>query len=91
MLTQRDYLITLIQKQGYPIEFASLIADELHTEKQIQRMIGYLRNVNTVKMEDIVDEMLAIKEDFKMYQQKKIREYNNAKYNEMLMHGLDDE
>lgn len=89
MLEQkRKQLIHLITKLGYPLQFATLITDELHTEMQITRMIGYLLQVKKVRMEDIVDEMLAIKEDFKMYQQKKIREYNNAQYNDMLLNGL---
>lgn len=83
-----NHLIFLIQKMGYPKEFGVLIAQELKTEKQISRMIGYLYQSKHVSMEEIADEMLAIKEDFASYQRKHIREYNNAQYNMMLAKGL---
>ena len=54
-------------------------------------MIGYLLQGKPSRIEDIVDEMLAIKSDFASYRQKKITEYNNAKYNELLANGLDDD
>ena len=47
-------------------------------------MTGYLRNVEKLRPEDIVDEMLAIKSDFERWQNKKITEYNNRKINEYL-------
>ena len=88
---KRKRLISCIIKIGYPKEFGVVLADELQTEKQMSRMIGYLLKSKSTKMEDIVDEMLAIKADFASYKQKKITEYNNAKYNELLLKGLDDE
>ena len=71
--------------------YVCILADELHTEKQMKRMIGYLLQGKPSRIEDIVDEMLAIKSDFASYRQKKITEYNNAKYNELLANGLNDD
>lgn len=88
---KRKQLISLIKKYGFPEEFGYILADELHTEKQMKRMIGYLLQGKPSKIEDIVDEMLAIKSDFASYRQKKITEYNNAKYNELLANGLNDD
>lgn len=87
---KRKQLISLIIRKGFPKEFGIILADELHTEKQMSRMIGYLLQSKHVKMEDIVDEMLAIQADFASYRQKKITEYNNAQYNTLLAKGIDD-
>lgn len=86
-----NQIISLVKQKGYPEEFGLLIAQELGTEKQMTRMIGYLLSSKKVSMEDIADEMLAIKSDFQKYRQKKINEYNNSKYNQMLNQGLDDD
>lgn len=88
---KKNQLISLITNLGYPKEFGVLLAEELGTEKQISRMMGYLFQSKYLKMDDIVDEMLAIKADFASYRNKKITEYNNAKYNELLLKGLDDD
>lgn len=37
---KRKQLISLIKKYGFPEEFGCILADELHTEKQMKRMIG---------------------------------------------------
>lgn len=88
---KRKQVISLIQRLGYPEEFGILIAQELGTEKQMSRMVGYLLQCKNPRIEDVVDEMLAIKEDFASYQRKHIREYNNVKYNTLLALGLDNE
>lgn len=86
---RRQQLIHIIESYGYPKEFAAVLADELKTEKQMTRMIGYLFHADPLRMEDIVDEMLAIKANFTSYQQKKIAEYNNSAYNDLLNRGLE--
>lgn len=91
---KRKQLISLIVRYGYPVEFGCVLADELRTEKQMKRMIGYLLNGKPNHIEEIADELLAIKADFASYQQKKITEYNNQKYNELLAERMlkdDDE
>lgn len=90
-MNQTDRLISILKRYGYPQEFGVILAQELKTEKQIERMIGYLSHGKPGSMEEIADELIAIKEEFHSYQQKKIVEYNNQKYNELLWKGLDDE
>lgn len=85
---RRKQLVSIITQLGFPPEFGTVLADELGTEKQMVRMIGYLLSAHPHRIEDIADEMLAIKEDFASYRQKKITEYNNAKYNDLLNKGL---
>lgn len=89
--TKADRLISIIERYGYPKEFGIILVNELKTEKQIDRMIGYLLQAKPSSLEEIADELVAIKEEFHSYQQKKIAEYNNQKYNELLWKGLDDE
>ena len=86
---RRNQLIQLIVSHGYLKEFGIVLADELKTEKQMTRMIGYLLSAHPTRIEDIVDEMLAIKADFASYRQKKINEYNNIAYNDLLNKGLE--
>ena len=85
----RSSLIETLVRMGYPGEFGALIADELKTEKQMERMISYLVRLKPSSAEEIADEMLAIKAEFEKYRQKKVSEYYNAKYNELLQNGLD--
>ncbi len=80
----------ILAERGYPAEFGRLIAAELQTEKQIRRMTEYLLQVKDQRIEDIVDEMLAIKSDIESWQRKKIAEYNNRKINEYMNRADDD-
>ncbi|MGM9942411.1 MAG: hypothetical protein ACI32N_10560 [Bulleidia sp.] len=84
----RSTLIGLIRQSGYPEVFGELIADELKTEKQMNRMIGYLLNAKPSSMEEIADEMLAIREEFAGYQRKHIAESANRSRNRLLNRGL---
>lgn len=87
----RKELVRMIEGLGYPGEFGALIADSLGTEKQIGRMVSYLRQADCPPMEEIADEMLAIKEDFEKYRQKKESEYYNRKYNEFLNRNREED
>ena len=87
----RQRLIAAVISLGYPEEFGIVIADQLRTEKMMDRMSGYLRNAKPQRQEDIADEMLAIMEERDQWIRKKTAEYNNQKYNEILLYGLDDE
>ena len=84
-------LIKAVVSLGYPAEFGIVICEQLKTEKMISRMTGYLRNAKPQRQEDIVDEMLAILEERDQWIRKKTAEYNNQKYNEILLHGLDND
>lgn len=84
-------LIQAIVRLGYPQSFGILVAENLHTEKTMTRMLGYLRNAKPKKAEEIADEMLAIMAEREQWVRKKTAEFYNSKYNELLNKGLEDE
>lgn len=84
---RRD-LVEKLKKMGYPGEFGNAIADNLRTEKMMDRMLGYLGQAKPRNAEEIADEMLAIMEDRERWVRKKTAEYYNSKYNELLWNGL---
>lgn len=86
----RHDLINMLEQRGYPKEFGILIANELATDKSIAMMTGYLKHEKNAGTEAIVDEMLAICSLRDQWRQKKISEYNNSQYNELLLRGLDE-
>jgi hypothetical protein len=87
---KKQQLIRIIIHYGYPKEFGMVLGQQLHTEKALDRMIGYLLQGRPGSMEEIADEMLAIQDDQQRWVQKKIAEHANAKYNELLAKGIDD-
>jgi hypothetical protein len=84
----RISLIKTVERLGHPAEFGELIAQSLGTEKQMSRMVSYLVMYKPRTMEEIADEMLAIKDEFERYREKKVAEYYNEKYNRLLNEGL---
>ncbi|MBQ9437982.1 MAG: hypothetical protein IJU50_06580 [Lachnospiraceae bacterium] len=84
----RDQLVAAIRELGFPGELGEQIAKQLGSPKAMDRMMGYLYNVKPKSAELIVDEMLAICSDISRWKEKKISEEANAKYNEILYHGL---
>ncbi|MBO5575967.1 MAG: hypothetical protein J5956_06675 [Ruminococcus sp.] len=87
-------LITALSVLGYPTELADIIAEHIGSPKGIERMIAYLDYVKPVKVELIVDEMLAIKSEVDRWREKKEFESANSAYNIVLNNGLgtqDDE
>jgi len=87
----KDELVYEIRKLGFPEEFALVIAKNLGSPKAIRRMSSYLRQVKPKKPELIADEMLAIMSEIDTWKRKKEAEASNAAYNDLLLHGLDDE
>ena len=77
-------LYQMMLDRGYPVEFCEVITQNLNTDFTAGRMIGYLSHYQTLPMEEIVDEMLAILTDRNRIMQKKELERNNAKWNEYL-------
>lgn len=71
-------------KLGLPEEFAKTIARELHSEKALRRMSGYMRSAHPTSVEQIVDEMLAISEDRQNWIRKKQAEESSQRYNQWL-------
>ena len=86
----RDALVNAITSLGYPVEFGKEIAKNLGSPKAMYRMTVYLREVQPDTPELIGDEMIAIMEEIAAWRQKKEAEEANARYNDMVYHGLRD-
>ena len=80
-----DALVAL----GHPAELADALAKNLGSPKAMRRMTAYLYYVKPVKVELVVDEMLAICSDVEAWKEKKASEEANARYNEMMRFGMD--
>ena len=78
-----DELYKVLLDRGYPKEFCAEIADYTAT-----RMLGYLYRVSDPRIEDLVDEMLAILSDRDAIIQKKEMEHAQAVINEIYRNGL---
>lgn len=83
-------LIHVMKSHGYDENFAYAIAEMLKTDKSVKRMLSYLKQAGRVSEEDIADEAIAIVSDRNAWIQKKKAEYYNSRYNDLLLHGLDD-
>ncbi len=84
-------LVSAIVRMGYPKEFGKIIAKNLGSEKTMRRMTAYLYSAKPRTAEEIADEMLAIMSDRERWIAKKEAEAANARYNELLYYGLDDD
>ena len=87
----RDRLIRALALLGYPEELGLTIAQYIGSPRGMERMISYLNYEKPVRVEDIADEMLAIKSDIDRWREKKESENANAVYNEILNNGMDTE
>lgn len=84
-----DELYQLLLQKGYPRELCSEIAyKHMNTDYTATRMLGYLYRVSDPKVEDLVDEMLAILSDREMMIRKKEAEQAQARLNEIYRNGL---
>ena len=77
------------ENRGYPKEFCAEIAyKHMNTDYTATRMLGYLYRVSNPRIEDLVDEMLAILSDREAIIKKKELEYAQAVINDMYERGL---
>ena len=84
-----DELYKVLLDRGYPKEFCAEIAyKNLNTDYTATRMLGYLYRVSDPRIEDLVDEMLAILSDRDAIIQKKEMEHAQAVINEIYRNGL---
>ena len=84
-----DELYKVLLDRGYPKEFCAEIAyKNMNTDYTATRMLGYLYRVTNPRIEDLVDEMLAILSDRDAIIQKKEMEYAQAVINEIYRNGL---
>ena len=84
-----DELYRLLLEKGYTKEFCAEIAyKNMNTDYTATRMLGYLYRVSDPRIEDLVDEMLAILSDRDQIVRKKELERAQAAINEMYRKGL---
>ena len=86
----RDRLVTEIKKLGFREDLGYAVAKNLGSPKAMERMISYLVNVKPRKEELLIDEMLAICSEIEAWKERKASQEANARYNEMLLNGLDE-
>ena len=82
-------LYELMLRKGYPEEFSRLICSEMNTDFTAERMMNYVSGPKK-RLEDVADEMLAIKSEIDAWRERKEAQNANARYNEMLYYGLFD-
>lgn len=61
MKSKTDILCDLMLRKGYPEEFTKLICAEMNTDFTAERMISYIGGEKH-RLEDVADEMVAIKD-----------------------------
>ena len=84
-----DELYKVLLDRGYPKEFCAEIAyKNMNTDYTATRMLGYLYRVTNPRIEDLVDEMLAILSDREAIIRKKELEHAQATINSVYREGL---
>ena len=79
----------VLLSKGYPKELCAEIAyKNMNTDYTATRMLGYLYRYTNPKIEDLVDEMLAILSDRAQIIEKKESEHAQAVISEMYRKGL---
>lgn len=83
-----EELYKVLLSKGYPKELCTEIAyKNLNTDYTVTRMLGYLYRYSEPRVEDLVDEMIAILSDRAAIVQKKELEHAQAAINEMYRKG----
>lgn len=84
-------LYKLMLERGYPEEFCDIITKNLNTDFTAQRMIGYLYHYDHPPVKEIADEMISILSDRNQIMEKKELEEVNARWNDFLMNGFNED
>lgn len=84
-------LYKLMLERGYPEEFCDIITKNLNTDFTAQRMIGYLYHYDHPPVEEIADEMISILSERNQIMEKKELEEVNARWNDFLMNGFNED
>lgn len=84
-----DELYKILLSKGYPKELCSEIAyKNMNTDYTATRMLGYLYRISNPRIEDLIDEMLAILSDRNAIIQKKELEQAQSVINDVYQNGL---
>lgn len=82
-------LYKILLSKGYPKELCAEIAyKNMNTDYTATRMLGYLYRISNPRIEDLIDEMLAILSDRNAIIQKKELEQAQSVINDMYQNGL---
>ena len=82
MKSKTEILYELMLRRGYPEEFSRLICSEMNTDFTAERMISYIGG-GKHRLEDVADEMIAIKELRDHLVNKHISEHAQASINNL--------
>ena len=84
-----DELYKILLSKGYPKELCAEIAyKNMNTDYTATRMLGYLYRISNPRIEDLIDEMLAILSDRNAIIQKKELEQAQRVINDVFQNGL---
>ena len=84
-----DELYKILLSKGYPKELCAEIAyKNMKTDYTATRMLGYLYRISNPRIEDLIDEMLAILSDRNAIIQKKELEQAQSVINDVYQNGL---
>ena len=87
--SRSEELYQSLQAKGYPDDFCRELAyRQLNTDYTATRMLGYLYRISELRIEDVVDEMLAIQSDRNAIIQKKELEQAQSVINDVYQNGL---
>ena len=79
----------ILLSKGYPKELCAEIAyKNMNTDYTATRMLGYLYRISNPRIEDLIDEMLAILSDRNAIIQKKELEQAQSVINDVYQNGL---
>ncbi len=82
MSEKSELLYKLMLRKGYPEDFTRLICAELNTDFTAERMISYISR-GKHRLEDVADEMLAIRDLRDRIRDKHIAEHAQASVNKL--------
>lgn len=89
MPEKTEELYRVLLDRGYPKELCAEIAYKyMNTDYTATRMLGYLYRVTEPRVEDLIDEMLAILTDRNELIRKKEAEQAQAAVSELYRNGL---
>lgn len=83
MSEKSELLYGLMLRKGYPEEFSRLICAEMNTDFTAERMISYISRKDKHRLEDVADEMLAIRDLRDRIVNKHISEHAQAMINDL--------
>ena len=82
MKTKSEILYELMLRKGYPEAFSKLICSEMNTDFMAEKMIKYIGREKH-RLEDVADEMIAIREFRDRMIDKHITEHAQASINKL--------